>query len=192
MILLFVCVCYLSLEFSGSSLLSSFLSYFSLLVAITPSSDSKDIKPVNPKGNQSWVFIGRTDAEAEVPILWLPDAKSQLIGKDPDAGKDWRQEKGVTGDEMVGWHHRLNTHKFEQAPGDGKGQRSLVCCSPRGLKELDMTEWLNNNPVPLSCVLVPICPIWWWWLCGSPTFDYFTAACYSLTSFHSHILRLRF
>ena len=91
----------------------------------------KEIKPVNPKGNQSWIFIGGTDAEAEAPILWPPNAKSWLIGKDPDAGKDWRQEeKGTTEDEMVGWHHRLNGHEFEQAPGVGDGQGSLTCCSP--------------------------------------------------------------
>ena len=106
--------------------------------------DGKEIKPVNPKGNQSWIFIGRTDAEAETPILWPPDAKSQLIGKDPDAGKDWTQEeKRMTEDEMVGWHHQLNGHEFEQAPGVGDGQGSLACCSPWGRKESDMTEQLN-------------------------------------------------
>ena len=88
----------------------------------------KDVKPVNPKGNQSWIFIGRTDAEAEAPVRWPPDVNSQLIGKDTDAGKDWRQEeKGTTEDEMVGCFHRLNGHEFEQAPGDGEGQESLVC-----------------------------------------------------------------
>ena len=108
--------------------------------------DYKESKPINPKGNQSWIFIGRTDAEAEVPILWPPDAKNWLIGKDPDAGKDWRQEeKGMTEDEMVGWHHQLNGHNFEQAPGDGERQGSLACCIPWGRKELDMTEWLNNK-----------------------------------------------
>ena len=106
--------------------------------------DSKKIQPVHPKGNQSWIFIGRTDAEAETPILWSPDVKNWLIGKDPDAGKDWRQEeKGLTEDEMVGWHHQLNGHKFEQGPGAGDGQGSLACCSPWGHKESDMTEWLN-------------------------------------------------
>ena len=96
--------------------------------------DGKEIQPVDPKGNQSWIFIGRTDAEA--PILWPLDGKNWLIWKDPDAGKDLRQEeKGMTENEMVGWHHRLNGHEFEQAPGDGKGQGSLVCCSPRGGKE---------------------------------------------------------
>ena len=93
--------------------------------------DSKEIKPVSPKGNQSWIFIARTDAEAEVPILWPLDAKNWLIGKDPDAGKDWIQEKkGTTEDEMVEWHHWLNGHEFEQAPGVGDRQESLACCSP--------------------------------------------------------------
>ena len=113
----------------------------------------KEIKPVNPKRNQSWIFIGRTDAEAETPILWPPDAKSQLIGKDPDVGKDWRQEKGMTEDEIVGWHHWLNGHEFEQVPGDGDGQESLACCSPWGHKESEMTEQLNNNYVYTVCVL---------------------------------------
>ena len=108
--------------------------------------DCKEIKPVNPKGNKSWIFIGRTDAKADAPILWPPDMKSRLIRKDSKAGKDWRQEeKRVTEDEMVGWHHRLNGHEFEQALGDGKGQRGLACCSPWGHKELDITEWLSKN-----------------------------------------------
>ena len=103
--------------------------------------DWKEIKPVNPKGNQSWIFIGRTDAEAESPMLWLPDAKNWLIGKDLDAGKDWRQEeKGTTEDEIVGWHYRPNGHEYEQALGVGEGQGSLVCCRPWGCKESDMTE----------------------------------------------------
>ena len=106
--------------------------------------DRKEIKAVNPKGNQSWTFIGRTDAKAEAPILWPPDGKNWLIGKDPDAGKDWRQEeKGTTEDEIVGWHHRFDGHEFEQAPGVRDGQGSLACCSPRGGKHSDMTEWLN-------------------------------------------------
>ena len=107
------------------------------------------IKPVSPKGNQSWIFTGRTDAETGAPIVWPPDAKSQLIKKkktNPDAGKDWRQEeKGMTEEEMVGWHHRFNGLEFEQAPGVGKGKESLLCYSPWGHKELDTTEWLNNN-----------------------------------------------
>ena len=106
--------------------------------------DGKKIQPVNPKGNQSWIFTGRTDAEAETLILWPPNAKSQFIGKDPDAGKVWRlEEKGMTEDEMVGWHHWCNRHEFEQAPGIGDWQGSLECCSPWGCKESDMTERLN-------------------------------------------------
>ena len=106
----------------------------------------KEIEPINPKENQPWIFIRRTDVEAETLILWPPDAKSRFIRKDPDAGKDWRQEeKGKIEDEMVGWHHWLNGHEFEQAPGDGEGQGSLLCCSPWGRKESDMTEWLNNK-----------------------------------------------
>jgi len=108
--------------------------------------DSKEIKPVNPKGNQPWIPIGRTNAEAEAPILWSPDKKSQLTGKDPDTGKDWGQEeKGETEDEMVGWHHRLNGYEFEQTLGDSGGQRSPACCSPQGYKEPDnlVTEQLG-------------------------------------------------
>ena len=105
--------------------------------------DSKEIQAVHPKENQSWIFIGRTDAEAEALILWPPDMKNWLIGKDPDAGKDWRwEEKGMTEDEMVGWHYQLNGHEFEQTLGVGDGQGSLLCCSPRGHKESDMTEQL--------------------------------------------------
>ena len=104
----------------------------------------KEIQPVNPRGNHSWILIGRTDAEAEAPILWSPQVKNWLIGKDPDAGKDWRQEeKGTTEHEMVEWHHQLNGHEFEQALGVGDGQGSLVCCSPWGCKESDTTERLN-------------------------------------------------
>ena len=106
----------------------------------------KEIKPVNPTGNEPWIFIGRTDAEAEALILWLPDVKNWLIGKDPDAGKDWRQEeKGTTEDEMVGWHHQLNGHESVQTLEDSEGQGSLACYSPWGCKESDMTERLNNN-----------------------------------------------
>ena len=93
--------------------------------------DCKEFKPVNPKGNQSWIFIGMTDTKAEAPILWLPDAKSWLIGKDPDAGKDWRREEnGMTENETVREHHWLNGHEFEKILGDSEGQGSLVCCSP--------------------------------------------------------------
>ena len=106
--------------------------------------DCKEIQPVHPKGDPSWVFIGRTDAKAETPVLWPLHAKSWLIGKDPDAGKDWGQEeKGTTEDEMVGWHHRLNGHDFEWTLGVGDGQGGLACCSPWGHKESDMTEQLN-------------------------------------------------
>ena len=108
--------------------------------------DFKEIKPVHPKGNQSWIFIGRTDAEAEAPILWPPEAKSWLICKVTDTRKDWRQEeKRMTEDEMVGWHHQLDGHEFELTPGDSEGEWSLECCSPWGHKESDMTEWLNTN-----------------------------------------------
>ena len=106
--------------------------------------DCKEIQPVNPKGNQSWIFTGRTDTEAETPMHWPPGGKTWLIWKDPDAGKDWKQEeKGTREDEMVGWHHRLNKREFEQALGVGDGQGSLACCSPWGHKESDMTEQLN-------------------------------------------------
>ena len=109
-------------------------------------SHSKEVKPVNPKGNQPWILIVRTDAEAEAPRLWPPDAKSWLIGKDPDAGKDWRQEeKGMTEDEMVRCYHQFNGCELEQIPVDGEGQGILACCSPWGLKELDMTEPLGNK-----------------------------------------------
>ena len=107
--------------------------------------NSKEIKLVHPKGNQSWIFIERTDAEAEAPRLWPPAMKSQFIGKDPGAGKDWRQEKkGVTEDEMVGWRHRLNGHEFEQTLGNGEGQGGLVCCSPRGHTESDTAGRLTR------------------------------------------------
>ena len=106
--------------------------------------DCKEIQPVHPKGDQSWVFIGRTDAEAEALILWPPDVKNWLIWKNPHVGKDWRQEeKGTTEDEMAGWHHQLNGHGFGWTPGVGDGQEGLVCCSPWGCKESDMTERLN-------------------------------------------------
>ena len=102
--------------------------------------DCNEIQPVHPKGDQSWMFIRRTDVKAETPILWPLDAKNWLIGKDPDAGKDWRQEeKGMTEDEMVGWHHWLNGHEFEQTPEDSEGQGSLACCISWGCKKLDTT-----------------------------------------------------
>ena len=103
--------------------------------------ECKEIQPVHPKGNQSWVFIGKTDAEAETPILWPPDVKNWLIRKDPVAGKDWKQEeKGTTEDEMVGWHHRLNGHEFKFW---ALVMRSLAFCSPWGQKKSAITEWLN-------------------------------------------------
>ena len=128
--------------------------------------DCKEIQSVSPKRNQSWIFIGRTDAEAETPVLWPPDAKSWLIGKDPDARKDWRQEeKGMAEDEMVGWHHQLNGHEFEQAPGVGDGQGSRVSCSPWGCKESDTTEQLNWTDAFYAssvhvCLWVQICPFY--------------------------------
>ena len=130
--------------------------------------DSKEIKPVHPKGNKSWLFIGRTDAEAETPILWAPDVKNWLIGKDPDAGKDWRwEEKGTTDDEMAGWHHWFDGHEFEQASGVGDGQGGLVCCSPCGRKKLDMTERLNWIELVTQTVKnLPAMPETWVWSLG--------------------------
>ena len=106
--------------------------------------DGKEIQPAHPKGDQSWVFMGRTDVETESPILWPLHVKSWLIWKDPDAGKDWGQEKkGMTEDEMVGWHHRLSGHRFGWTPGVGDGQGGLVCYGSWGCKESSMTERLN-------------------------------------------------
>ena len=119
--------------------------------------DCKGIQSVHPKGNQSWIFIGRTDIEAETPILWPPDTKNWLIGKDPDAGKDWRQEvKETTEDEIFGWHHRFYGHEFEQVPGVGDGQGCLVWGSPLGHKESDTTERLN-----WTAVVLPLCLFLW-------------------------------
>jgi hypothetical protein len=109
--------------------------------------DCKDIQPVQPKGDQFWVFIGRTDVEAEAPVLWPPDEKSWLIWKDPDAGKDWGQKKGRTGDEMVGWHHRLDGHGFGWTLGIGDGQGGLVCYGSRGCKESDMSEQKQKDSI---------------------------------------------
>ena len=114
--------------------------------------DCKGIQPVHSEGDQSWVFIGRTDVEAETPVLWPPDAKRWLTGKDPDAERDWGQmKKGTTEDEMVGWHHQLDGHGFGWNPGVGDGLGGLACCGSWGRKELDTTERLNwtdqlNNP----------------------------------------------
>ena len=113
-------------------------------VALESPLDCKEIQPVHLEGDKAWVFIGRTDAEVETPIFWPPDAKIWLIWKDPDAGKDWRQEKkGTTEDEMVGWHHQLNRHGFGWTQGVGDGQGGLACCGSWGRKESDTTEWLN-------------------------------------------------
>ena len=116
--------------------------------------DYKDIQPVHPKGDQSWVFIGRTHAEAETPVLWPPYAKGWLIGKDSDSERDWGQEeKGTTEDEMAGWHHRLDAYEFEWTTGVGDGQGVLACCDSWGCKESDTTEWLNwltDDPVAIT------------------------------------------
>ena len=162
--------------------------------------DCKKIKPVHPKGNQSWIIIGRTDVKVETPILWPPDMKSWLVWKDPDAGKDWGQEeKGTTEDQMFGWHHQLNGHECEQALGGGDGQGSLVCCSPWGCKDCDRTEplWteLNKNlrtnlvilccgsgSVKLSIVCSNLinlrCVLWeWvWWKYKRPEWDLISGA----------------
>ena len=114
--------------------------------------DCKEIQPVHPKGDQSWVFIGRTDVEAETPILWPPDAKSWLIGKDPDAGKDSGQEKGMTEDKMVGWHHWLDGHGFGWTPGVGDWQGGLACCSSWGSKGRTwLSDWTEINWLEPSC-----------------------------------------
>ena len=110
--------------------------------------DCKEFQLVHSKGDQSWIFIGRTDAEAETPILWPPDVKNWLIWKDPDSGKDWRrEEKGTTGDEMVGWYHWLNAYEFEYTPGFGDEQGGLVYCTPWDRKESNTTEWLKWSVV---------------------------------------------
>ena len=118
--------------------------------------DCKEIQPVHSKGHQSWVFIGRTDAEAETPVLWPPHAKSWLIGKDSDAGRDWGQEgKWMTEDEMAGWHYQLNGHEFEWTPGVGDGQGGLACCDSWGHKELDTIERLNWTDFTQIVTLLP-------------------------------------
>ena len=128
------------------------IDIFELWCWIESPLDCKEIKPVNPKGHQSWIFIGRTDVEAETPILWPPDVKNWFIGKDPDARNDWRQqEKGTAEDDTVRWPHQLDGHEFEQAPGVGDVDGRQPCCSPWGRKESDMTQWLNwtelNQPL---------------------------------------------
>ena len=135
--------------------------------------DCKEIQPVHPKGDQSWVFFGRTDVEAETLVVWPPVVKSWLIWKDPDAGKDWGQEKGTTEDERVGWHHWLYGHEFGHALGVGDGQGGLACCDSWGFKELDVTERLNwtepsnmgegnGNPLQCSCLENPRDSRAWW------------------------------
>ena len=129
--------------------------------------DCKEIKLVNPKGNQSWILIGRADAEAKALILCPPDAKNWLIRKHPDAGNVWRtEEKGTTEDETVGWHHQFNGCEFEQTPGVGNGQWSLACCSPWGCKEPDTTEqlnWTDHKELPVGPVVATRC-----FYCRSP------------------------
>ena len=128
--------------------------YFSTVVldkTLESPLDCKEIQPVHPKGDQPWVFIGRNDAKAQTPVLWPPHAKSWLIGKDSDAGRDWGQEeKGTTEDEMAGWHHRFDVCEFEWTLGVGDGQGGLSCCDSWGCKELDTTEWLNWTEEKIS------------------------------------------
>ena len=132
--------------------------------------DCKEIQPVHPKGDQSWVFTGRIDAEAETPVLWPPHAKSWLTGKDPDAGRDWGQEKGMTEDEMAGWHHLLDGHESGRTPGVGDGQGGLACWDSWGCKESNMTEQLKwtelNWMIPLPFTLL-------FWVRGYTPFLYF-------------------
>ena len=143
--------------------------------------DCKEIQPVHPKGDQSWVFIGRTDAEAETPILWPPHEKSWLIGKDLNAGRDWGwEEKGTTEDKMAGWHHWLDAHEFGWTPGAGDGQGGLACCDSWGHKELDMTEWLNWTELKYtwrSFAPNSFC-IWGNWLCLMFSFTSLDLLCY--------------
>ena len=133
--------------------------------------DCKEIKSVNPKGNQPWIFIGRTDAETQTPVLWPPVAKNWLLGKDPDAGNDWRQEeKGMTEDEMVGWHHWLDEIEFKQVLGIGDGQGSLACCSPWGCKESDWApEWNWVLQILFLCLSPSLLLLWCWYAWWCPT-----------------------
>ena len=137
-------VCMWELDYKESWAPKNWCFWTVVLKTLESPWDSKEIQTVHPKGNQSWIFIGRTDAEAETPMFWPPDVKNRLTGNDPKAGDEWRQEeKGTTENEMIGWHHRFDGHEFEQVPGVGDGQGGLACCSPWGSKELDTTEWLN-------------------------------------------------
>ena len=133
--------------------ISAFLGFWTVVLEKTLESplDCKEIQPVHSKGDQYWVFFGRTDAKAETPVLWPPHAKSWLIGEDFNAGRDWGQEeKGTTEDEMAGWHHWLNRRDSEWTPGVGDGQGGLACCDSWGRKESDTTEWLNWSEL-VSC-----------------------------------------
>ena len=143
--------------------------------------DCKEIQPVHPKGNQSWVFIGRTDVEAETPVLWPPDAKSWLIGKDPDAGKDWGQEEKGTTEDEVGWHYRLNGHGFVWTPEVGDGQGGLACCSSWGCKELDMTERLNWTELMKNI-----------WISHNSLYKLLNMACHLVSSYKHIVDRIHF
>ena len=137
--------------------------------------DCREIKPVNPKGNQSWIFSGRTDAETEAPVLGPPDVRNGLIEKYPNAGKDWGQgEKGTTVDEMVGWHDRINVHEFKQALGDGEEQGGLACCSPWGHRVRH--DWLNNKHISA------------WWLINCHNYSWFKIA----IVFCSHMFEFKY
>ena len=148
--------------------------------------DSKEIKPVSPKGKQPWILTWRTDAEAEAPILWPPDVKSWLTGKDPDAGKDWGpKEKGMTEDEMVGWHHWLNGRESEQTLGDSEGQGSR----PWGCRKSDTTERLNNRKMgrtSLFHLLLLACELWGrvWWLLAEESRKPSGCSLYSRNPYH--------
>ena len=152
--------------------------------------DCKEIQPVHPKRDQSWVFIGRTDVEAETPILWPPDAKSCLIWEDPDAGKDWGQEeKGTTEDELVEWHHRLNGHGFGWTPGVGDGQGGLACCSSWGRKESDLTKQLNWTDWMLKSTKSLFCPLPTLCFWQPPIYSLFLQVLFFLVSFVCFLFR---
>ena len=128
------------------------------MITVTTKIPTDIIATFNSKGDQPWVFFGRNDAKAEIPILWPPHAKSWLIGKDSDAGRDWGQgEKGTTEDEMAGWHHRLDGREFAWTPGVGDGQGGLVCCDLWGRKESDTAERLNCTELKLKDMLICVC-----------------------------------